>query len=384
MINKKTIFSILISIALLIIPTAQIQVSATPAITVGQVSAQAGESVRVPISISGNTGICGVTLKVAYSEKMVLTDIEKGEALASLTMTKPGTLSSNPIKIVWDGTEADTTDGIIAYLTFSLPNEDGTFYINISYDDGDVVDGMLLPVEIPLQNGSVTVGDEGQGDEPPEQEDNINISVDAVTSDSGSSVDVPIRVSGNTGICGATISVDYDSDLTLTKITKGEALSTLAMTKPGSLSLMPFNLIWDGTDADTSNGIIAILTFKVPNGAGKYNISLSYKPGDIVDGNLAAVEPVITNGYIQTDPAFNVSVIVSGQSISLEGQTASGKIFVAFYAEKGNMLELKTFDAASSIDAGAVPNAATAKVMWWDGLNEMTPVCQAQTINLEQ
>ena len=384
MINKKHFFSTIISIAMLIIPVTLIQAAAVPEIAVGQVSAQAGGSVRVPISISGNTGICGATLKISYSERMVLTNIEKGEALAGLAMTGSGSFSANPFRIIWDGTDADATDGIIAYLTFSLPNEEGTFDINISYDDGDIVDGMLFPVEISLQNGSVTVGDGGQGNEPPEQDDKVTIRVDAVTSNSGGGIDVPIRISGNSGICGATISVNYDSRITLTKITKGEAFSTLAMTKPGSLSLNPFNLIWDGTDADASNGIIAVLTFNVPNGVGKYNISLSCKPGDIVDGNLNAVEPAITNGYIQTGSAFNATVIVAGQTVSLEGQTGSGKVIVAFYAAQGDLLELKTFDAATSINAGVVSNAAKAKVMWWDGLNGMKPVCQAKIIKIKQ
>ena len=380
---KKRLISIIVLVFLLALTFIPSQANASPVIAVGSITAEVGDTIRVPINLSGNTGICGATISVSYDKKLVLTGIDKGEALSGLAMTKPGSFSANPVNIVWDGTDADNTNGIIAYLKFANPNENGTYSINVSYIEGDIVDGDLTPIEVSIQNGSVTIGGSEQGNENPEQTENTTISVDTVASNSGGSVDVPIWISGNTGICGATISINYDNGLTLTKITKGSALSSLAMTKPGNLTSKPFNLVWDGMEADSSNGIIATLTFTVPNVSGKYNIAVSYTEGDIVDGNLMVVNPLTTNGYIQVDASFETTVTVAGQSVTLTGQNNNGRILVAFYKSNGAMIELKTFDVSNSVDAGNVVNATKAKVLWWESMNGMKPVCNAQVIEIK-
>ena len=379
---KKQIVSFIACVAILVMTFVPTHAEATPTIAVGNVTADIGEAVSIPITISGNTGICGATLTVNYDEKLVLTSIDKGSALSSLAMTKPGNLSANPFNIVWDGMEADNSNGTLVFLNFTAPNEMGTFNVNVSYDYGDIVDSALSPIEILAQNGTISIGQNGGGNENPEQSDTITISVDSVNANSGGSIDVPVRIANNTGICGATISVNYDNSLTLTKITKGEALSTLAMTKPGNLSLKPFNLVWDGMDADSSNGIIATLTFTVPNATGKYNISLSYDEGDIVNGSLMPVNPLLQNGYIQFGSSFETTVTVAGQSVTLSGQNENGRILVGFYTEQGKMLNLKTFDVSSTINVENVSGATKAKVMWWESVNSMKPVCMAQELNI--
>ena len=386
MFNKKQIISVLISIAVLVMMFVPINAETRTTITVENVTANMGETIAVPIKLSENTGICGATISVSYDERLVLTSIDKGSALSSLAMTKPGNLSANPVKIVWDGMDADGSNGIMALLTFALPNESGTFNVSVSYEDGDIVDGTLSPINILTQSGAITVGDVGGegGDDTPEQNENVTIKVDSVTANSGGSIDVPIRLTNNTGICGATISVNYDDRLTLTNISKGEALSTLAMTKPGNLSANPAKIVWDGMDADLSNGIIAMLTFTVPSGDVKYDITLSYEDGDIVDGNLMTVKPVINNGYIQIGSSFETKVTVAGQTVTLVGQGENGKIIVAFYTENGKLLAVKTYDVTSNIIADDVNNAAKVKVMWWNGMNNMEPVCPAQTVNISQ
>ena len=161
---------------------------------------------------------------------------------------------------------------------------------------------------------------------------------------------------------------------------KGEALSSLTMTKPGNLSANPAKIVWDGTDADNSNGTIAILTFSVPNNAGKYNITLSYDDGDIVNDALTPINPLTNDGYIQIESSFKTTVTIADQSVILEGKNANGKILVAFYTKTGNLLHLKTFDVTSIINADSVNNATKAKVMWLNGLNDMNPICPAQVI----
>ena len=127
-------------------------------LTIGNLVADAGEEIEVPIRISNNTGILGATITITYAEELTLTKIQKGDALTSLTMTKPGKLSANPINIVWDGeSDADVSNGTIAILTFTAPKVNGKYSITISYKSGAVIDADLKPVSLNIENGTVEV-----------------------------------------------------------------------------------------------------------------------------------------------------------------------------------------------------------------------------------
>ena len=131
----------------------------TPSITVNQVTAEGGTSVDVPISISGNPGICGATISVSYDTSLTLTKVVGGEALSGLDMTKPGKLTANPIKILWSGTEEDSSNGTIAVLTFTTPKSPGAYPVQVSYDSGDIMNGSYLPVDFQVTNGGITIED---------------------------------------------------------------------------------------------------------------------------------------------------------------------------------------------------------------------------------
>lgn len=131
-------------------------------ITVGNITTEGGASVDVPISISGNPGICGATLSISYQEGLTLTKITRGEALADLDMTKPGKLTTNPFKILWAGTEEDSSNGTIAVLTFSVPNTSGEYPVRVSFQNGDIVDGDYISVSANAANGGITVKDADQ------------------------------------------------------------------------------------------------------------------------------------------------------------------------------------------------------------------------------
>ena len=130
----------------------------TPTLTIGNLVVDAGQEVEVPIRILNNTGILGATITITYAKELTLTKIQKGDAFTSLTMTKPGKLSANPINIVWDGeSDADVSNGTIAILTFTAPKVNGKYSITISYKSGAVVDADLNPVSLNIENGTVEV-----------------------------------------------------------------------------------------------------------------------------------------------------------------------------------------------------------------------------------
>lgn len=75
----------------------------------------------------------------------------------------------------------------------------------------------------------------------------------------------------------------------------------MTLTKSAELSSNPQKLVWDGIDSDSTNGVIAKMYFKVPEKCGTYNVEISYEQGDIVDGNLQAIDVNVQNGYIMIE-----------------------------------------------------------------------------------
>ena len=136
------------------------------------------------------------------------------------------------------------------------------------------------------------------------------IAADAVTADAGASIDVPIRITGNTGILAAKITVQYDENLVLTGVKNGAAFSGLTMTEPGNLTNNPVNIVWDGIDgAAADDGVIATLTFKAPEKAGTYAISLSYRASDIIDNDMNRVALTMNAGSITVSGTCKHTVV---------------------------------------------------------------------------
>lgn len=131
------------------------------------------------------------------------------------------------------------------------------------------------------------------------------ISIDNVYGSPEGTVDVDVVIENNPGILGAILSFTYDNDaLTLINAKAGDAFSTLVMSKPGKY-VSPCKFSWDGESIkaeDIKDGIILTLTFKISENAVPGNnigIDVSYSRGDIVDGDLNAVNPKIVSGVIQ-------------------------------------------------------------------------------------
>ncbi|MBQ1947437.1 MAG: InlB B-repeat-containing protein, partial [Clostridia bacterium] len=121
---------------------------------------------------------------------------------------------------------------------------------------------------------------------------------------SAATVDVPVSITHNPGILGATLTLTYDTELTLISAAAGDAFSPLTMTKPGQL-VSGCTFVWDGQEIqaeDIKDGVILTLTFMLPETAesgAEYAVSMAYADGDIVDGNINPVSVTIVNGGVE-------------------------------------------------------------------------------------
>ena len=135
----------------------------------------------------------------------------------------------------------------------------------------------------------------------PEKSPKITITVENVSDKAGETVMVPIYISNNTGVAGATITVTYSPKLTLTAAASGTAFEALDFTHTEGLH-NPTNLMWDSqSDEATADGVIANLSFVIPNNAktgDKYEVKCSYRYGDIYNNNWDDLTPVVVDGII--------------------------------------------------------------------------------------
>lgn len=147
-------------------PDPQPPVETSGTIAVSSVRARAGQTITVKVDLSANKGISNMRLQMTYPEGFTLENIQKGNALSSLTFTPPGKLTANPVNFVWDGTEADTSEGCILELTFRVADTVavGDYSISLSYQKDDVLDGNLEGIDLTLQDGTVSVVEFTRGD----------------------------------------------------------------------------------------------------------------------------------------------------------------------------------------------------------------------------
>ena len=147
-----------------LIVTAMYEKDMTSAIIVGDVKTFPGaKTVQVPVYINSNPGILGMTLGIDYNDKILtLTDASNGDALKdALVMTKANILKNN-CKFTWDGesiTKDNVKDGVMLLLTFDVSEEaaEGEYDIGFYYNSGDIVDGDLMPIDLELRNGTITI-----------------------------------------------------------------------------------------------------------------------------------------------------------------------------------------------------------------------------------
>lgn len=129
-------------------------------ITVGSISASAGETVTIPISIENNTGIAGATLTITYSPKLTLTNAVNGTAFSSFVFTHTEGLH-NPSNLMWDSQDGEVSeDGVIANLTFTVPSGarvGDRYEVKCTYRNGDIFNADWEDLEPVIIDGAIIV-----------------------------------------------------------------------------------------------------------------------------------------------------------------------------------------------------------------------------------
>lgn len=155
----RPIICILTALTLILPSTLCMAQTETAIISVERVIADKDEldgTVMVELSITNNPGIAGLQFQLTYDGGIELTKVEKGEALPDLDLTTAKTLES-PVNIGLDGLDEDSSNGVFAILTFTVPETVSSYSLNISIEPEDIYDFDLENVPVKIENGFIVI-----------------------------------------------------------------------------------------------------------------------------------------------------------------------------------------------------------------------------------
>ncbi len=137
---------------------------AEPIIYVENKTGVIGREVTVPIIMENNPGIAGLELELSYDSVLTLTNIQQGSALEGMELTLPGEFMANPVNIILDATEANTSNGEFILLTFKVDENVLVGDYDVSVTVKSARDQGLEAVNINTINGVISTIDCVPGD----------------------------------------------------------------------------------------------------------------------------------------------------------------------------------------------------------------------------
>jgi len=167
--------------------------------------AYSGETISIPIIISGNPGIMGMSLNVIYDDSiMTPISVTAGNILSGTLNDSISTSINNSFKIVWSGSDDVTTDGVLFNVQFSIAdNAYGEYTLELNYDFDDTFNSSWNSVKLDCQDVVFNVLNRG--------DNSLKIISSNITAETGTIVEVPYRIVNNTNISSTTVTVHYNT-----------------------------------------------------------------------------------------------------------------------------------------------------------------------------
>ncbi|MBQ7900910.1 MAG: hypothetical protein IJ365_02950 [Clostridia bacterium] len=140
-----------------------------PAVSVGTATGNSGETVELPLELSGNSGFSSLGIQIGYdASALKLTNVTANSAVGA-TYTGAQTLDVNPYNMSWDSGSNVSYNGTLATLTFEiLTDAAGNYPVTVEYykgRNGNYTDGYDVnydenfeSIGLQYKNGAVTVG----------------------------------------------------------------------------------------------------------------------------------------------------------------------------------------------------------------------------------
>ena len=256
--------------------------NATPKLFVGQIAADKGQEVVLPVCISDNPGLAGIRMDVEYDTEIfsLVTEDEEGNSIDAIEkgdVLDSGHLFSKEIEkgcqIFWWNETDKKTDGtlFLIHLKVSEDAEYGKYPINISYYPKDTGNEKENLVEFICQNGMVEI-----------KSTESMVYGGTVKIKAGQTIDYPVYIKNNPGISSIMVYLRVLGD-NLQAVTDDEGT---IIAERGTFSekgevlannyLYGWKILWYTTEGDQHNdGSIFTLKLKAPEDIKEGDIEVS-------------------------------------------------------------------------------------------------------------
>ncbi len=255
--------------------------------------------------------------QIAVVENGLIRAVAEGTVTITATITYNGRSYSNTCAVSVCAVEAELVDVTITALpqksVYAYGEELDTtgLVLHLTYNDDTVVemtDGFIVQGYNAQVSGyqMVTVSYGGFSDtfavtvQPPVLDENSPAFVVSSTMASrGGTVDVTLSTKNNSGIVSLKVWVEYDSSVLELVSMKGQDFENVLF---GPVGACPVAIDWLDTLSpnDTTNGVVAVLTFKVKGNAaqGDTAITVHYNAEDVYDYDFHNVPFAVENGTV--------------------------------------------------------------------------------------
>ncbi len=260
--------------------------STLPELRVAEVSVKQGESVTVPLFITGNPGVAAMQLSLSFDDKISLSSVSAGADFADASIIKSPD-GVTPVRILWATTNAKQKDGELLLLSFAIPAsvEAGAYSVNVvcnSANDGSENTIAISPLSFTINVVALT------------EEEKSTLQISDAIGQVGEQVTVTLMSSNKFSAAVGELDIVYDSTvLELVDIVPAEKYANSIYTGVDSAKLA-----WASLE-EIGEGDIATLTFKLlSDNTGDYpaEVSVIGKLYDVYENQITGVR--YKSGYI--------------------------------------------------------------------------------------
>ena len=248
-------------------------------VTGGRVSP--GGSVTIEATLLYCSGLSELSIDIGYdAQSLHLTDAVCAAYGAPTRVTDKA--------LLLDSIDPEAEEAVLQ-LTFTADEDapNGTYAVTVSGCgiSGCAVDGGA-PVFLSSARASLQVY------RPPR----LTVTAPAEPVFAGETVQMTVGIVNNPGVAGMALELQFDPQvLTLTDVQKEGFFADGNIMMSGSLTTMPYRVIWDDASAaenHTEDGTLLVLTFTVKDtaAAGTTQVSVTYEPEDVLDVQLQPVD----------------------------------------------------------------------------------------------
>jgi len=337
-------------------------------ISLESVSAYNGSTVSIDVNIYGNSEICGGSFNVVYDEdKLEIVDFVHGNAIAGSSPVINKNFAPNKVRLTFMGTNPIAANASVATLVFKVKNNAaGT--ADVTFEDTRLYDGDSNSVAHISSNGTITVLQSSEA--------LVKLYTKEATVKSGTSIQIPVYISEESGVNGGSFNLKYDSSVfRVESITPGDLLNNYSLVPNINYQNDTARITFSGANPIVSEGIICIINATVDEDAlGTYqfifdNIKLYDTDLNIINasydnGAINIQSSLPTYGVIKayndigeevtsfSPGTFTFSVVINNTQFDLMDPA----LYVAVYEDKttDKLIELKSTKCSSPIELNAI------------------------------